>query len=77
MNWLEGPFTVRYNPGALGYWVELFGTPVEPHYEVVDMNGLVVALFTEGHWGEANAMAYAYNKLYLVSKGARDDAESS
>lgn len=53
---LEGPFTVRFNKGK---WC------VPNHFEVVDMNGLVVAMFMYYQNLSANEACSQYNDWWL------------
>jgi hypothetical protein len=54
---LEGPFTVRFNRGR--WW--MFESS---HYELVDMNGLVIGMFHTFQLSSANAACEGYNNWW-------------
>jgi hypothetical protein len=59
---LEGPFSIVFHPGEQGAMAMLFGSPSFDRYEIVDMNGLCVAIYNNAFM--ANQMCLEYNKAF-------------
>jgi hypothetical protein len=54
---LEAPFTIRFMEKKFGR---------EHHLELVDMNGLAVAVAPAYEWSEMNRLCLEYNKAFAT-----------